>query len=329
MQLDKFEQPLEKYLEAISLTATQADTINTALEGVLALTLSEFRDARAYAQGSFSTDAMVKPLTARQGGGKAGEFDVDIAIESEEWGDAIDALDAVANAVEADDTFEGVTIDRTKNSCIRVQYPEDKTGVAFHIDLVPTKLDKDGKRWVPDRKNKDKDGGWKPSDAKQFTEWFNEKAAAQPGVRRVAKIVKRLRDLADLTDDVSSICILTLAYNNYAENGTTMGDLVSVLDGIAGSLGGREEAPQILNPVNKDEDLGERIGDYPAVRDFFVETKTALRNAIADDDANKLKEIFGPGFGYDAQGKASYAAAAAVVTPTPAFGGVADDTVDG
>ncbi len=323
MQLDKFEQPLARYLESISLTATQDKTINTALEGILALTLSAFRNATPYAQGSFSTDTMVKPLTSRQGGGKAGEFDIDVAIESEEWGNAIDTLNDVADAVEADDTFEGVTVDRTKNSCIRIQYPEDKTGVAFHIDLVPTKLDKAGTRWVPDRENKD----WKPSDAKLFTEWFNTEVTAKTSLRQVAMVIKRLRDRADLTDNISSICILTLTHINYEESSSLMGNLVSVLDGISGMLGGRENSPVIMNPVSKDEDLGERINDYATVRDFFVETKTALRNAIAEDNASALKEVFGPGFDYEARARAGYAAAAAVVTPTPAFG-VADGTTD-
>lgn len=324
MQYDKFEQPLEQYLEAITLTATQADKIETALEGILALALAAFPDATVYAQGSFSTDTMVRPLTARQGGGKAGEFDVDIAIERETWGNAIDALNDLADAVQDDDTFGRLTIDRTKNSCIRIQYPEDKTGVAFHIDLVPTKLGVSERRSVPDRKNED----WKESDAKQFTEWFNAKTSVRPGLRQIATVIKRHRDLADLTDNISSICILTLTTDVYVENGSIMGDLVSVLDGISGTLGGREKAPRIPNPVNTDEDLGERIDDFATVRDFFVETKAALRTALVDDDANKLKDIFGPGFNYEAKAKASYATAAAVVMPTPAFG-MTNDAADG
>ncbi|HEU4914852.1 MAG TPA: hypothetical protein VFT16_05660, partial [Candidatus Saccharimonadales bacterium] len=83
MDLSKYDSTMEKYLEAISITATQADQIEDAVKNVLALTLSAFPDAEVSAQGSFSTDTLTKPLTAKQGGGTAGEFDVDIAIESE------------------------------------------------------------------------------------------------------------------------------------------------------------------------------------------------------------------------------------------------------
>src|SRR5580698_2378371 len=134
MQLDKFNEPLSNYLDAITLTATQENQINEAIEKVLALTLIAFPNATVYAQGSYSTDTMAKPLTSKQGGGTAGEFDVDLAIEDDSWTDATRALDEIADAVEGDESFGKLAVDNTKNSCVRAQYPEDKTGVAFHID---------------------------------------------------------------------------------------------------------------------------------------------------------------------------------------------------
>jgi hypothetical protein len=324
MDLSKYDATMEEYLKAISITATQADQIEDAVKNVLALTLSTFPDTEVSAQGSFSTDTLTKPLTTKQGGGTAGEFDVDIAIENESWNDAIDALNAVANAVEDDDAFGKLEVDNTKNSCVRVQYPEDKTGVAFHIDLVPTKQ-QDGKRVVPDRNAKD----WKPSDAKQFAEWFNEKASGQPGLRQVAVMLKRLRDLADITDDIKSILILTLVLDNYYATGNIMGDLVSTLDGITMTFANPNNAPRIENPVNRGEDLAVSIQNYEVVRSFFVDTKQALVDALNAEDSKALKEIFGPGFSYEGKPKGNFAAAATAITsPIPAFGGLADAEAD-
>lgn len=320
MNLDKFDEPFEKYLEAITLTATQERQINSALESVLALALTAFPEAEVYAQGSFATDTMAKPLTSKQGGGSAGQYDIDIAIESEAWDGAVDTLDDLANAVEDDDTFGTLTVDKTKNSCVRVEYPEDKTGVAFHIDLVPTKLE-NGKRAVPDRDA----GGWKPSDAKQFAEWFNGKAEAQPGLRQIAVILKRLRDLNGLTDNLKSIMLLALVERSYYTNGTIMGDLMSVLDGVVTLLSSADQPSFLANPVNSGENLSNGIDDYQAVRSFIVSTRDKLLSATSSDDASALKEVFGTGFEYNtesqvAAGLASAAAAASSVRPTRAYG---------
>ena len=327
MNLNKFDQPLNKYLEAITLTKTQDEKINRAIEGVLVLALDAFPDVKVYAQGSFATDTMVKPLTSSQGGGNAGEYDVDIALESESWRDALDALNDLADAIEDDDTFGKLTIDRTKNTCVRIEYPEDQTGVAFHIDLVPTKLE-NGKRQVPDRDSSD----WKSSDAKQFAEWFNAKANVTPELRSIAIILKHLRDRGDLTANLKSILVLVLVVSDYLVNGSIMGDLLSVLEGIVTKLSSVDQPPLIANPVNAGENLSDGIEDYVAVRTFFISTKTKLASAVSDDDVTALKEVFGSGFEYSSDTRvatnlASASAAASTVRPTRAYG-VSDGSTD-
>lgn len=315
MQLDKFNPTMNDYLDAITMTAAQDKQINKALRGVLVLALYAFPDVKVYAQGSFATDTMVKPLTSKQGGGMAGEFDVDIALESDEWENAVDALNSVAEAIKGDETFGTLEIDNTKDSCVRIQYPEDKTGVAFHIDLVPTKLDGED-RSVPDRPN----GEWKDSDAKLFADEFNKKASTQSGLRHTAVILKRLRDLGDLTDAIKSILILALVTETYFDNNSKMGDLTSVLDGVASLMDDTEQAPRVENPVNDGEDLAAGIEDYPTVRSFFVDTKQDLNTALAYDDADGLKEIFGPGFSYTSKATQADSSAAPIVQPVRAFG---------
>lgn len=326
MQLDKFDQSLNKYLESITLTTTQENQINNALEGVLTLALTHFPDASVDAQGSFSTDTMTKPLTSKQGDGEAGEFDIDIAIEREIWSGAGESLDTLADAVEDDDTFGNLIVDRTKNTCVRIEYPEDRTGVAFHIDLVPTKLE-NGRRTVPDRDH----DTWKPSDAKRFAQWFNAKAELQPGIRQVAIILKRLRDLNGLTDNLKSIMVLTLVVENYLANGTIMGDLLSVLEGAVKALPNTDEPPFIANPINTGENLAAGITNYQSVRAFIVSSRDKLLDAISAKDTTALKDIFGAGFDYTEEEKAAVEgtppAAAQPLRPTRAYG-VSDVTLE-
>jgi hypothetical protein len=316
MQNDKYEEALKQYLAAITLTTSQAERIESTLENVIALMLTAFPDAEVYAQGSYSTDTMAKPLTHVQSGGSPGEFDIDIVVEREVWDGAVDALDAVATVIEEDSVYGRMPIDKTKNTCIRIDYAADGGGVGFHIDLVPTKLG-GGARSVPHRE----DDIWKPSDAKQFADWFNGRAQDQSGIRSIAVILKRLRDLNGLTDNLRSILILTLVEQKYYRNGTIMGDLLKVLDGINDLMSSDTNPPFIANPVNTGENLSDGLSDYTAVRTFFKATKDRLTTTIAEDDAEALKEIFGSAFNYTAveQAKAT-TFAATPVRPTRAFG---------
>lgn len=315
MDFSKFEETMKNYLEAISLTKTQDGKITEALDDILSVMLTHYPEAKIYAQGSYATDTMVKPLTARQGGGKAGEFDIDIAIERD-WEGAEQSLDDISEIVKGEETFQNLSVDDTKNTCVRIEHEDDATGVGFHIDLVPTKAT-DGERYVPNREEDE----WKPSDAKQFAEWFNAKADKQPELRSVAVIIKRLRDIADLTNDFKSILILTLVSDNYHSNGSTMADLVNVLDGAQSLFSDPNDPPFIANPVNEGENLADGINDYTAVQKFIVETADKLKTAIAEDDAETLKEIFGPGFTYEAVGnKEAVTTSPRTVEPTRAYG---------
>jgi hypothetical protein len=316
MDFDNIEKSLEKYLEAIGITKGQDAKIKAALGNVLSLMLMHYPEAKVYAQGSYATDTMVKPLTAHQGKGKAGEFDIDIAIENE-WDGAGDALDEIASILKDDETFKSQLIDNTKNTCVRVEYADDDSGVSFHIDLVPTKAS-NSERYVADREADE----WKQSDAKQFAEWFNRKADEQPELRNMAVIIKRLRDLAGLTDNIKSILILSLVVAHYYENGTKMGNLVNVFDGIqlvfSGSAVSRLVVP---NPVNDGENLVDGIKNYSAAHDFFVNTASTLKDAIAEDDAEALKQLFGPGFTYEATEKVeAVSTSPRAVEPTRAYG---------
>jgi hypothetical protein len=321
MNLNKFDTPLADYLKAISLNASQDARINSALVNMSAVMLAAFPDAEIYAQGSYALDTLAKPLTAKQGNGKAGEYDIDIAIERSEWDGAKATLEEIARVAEDHHIYGGMTIDKTKDRCVRIEYAADDTGVSFHIDLVAIQS-VDGEREVADRPT----DGWKPSDAKQFVEWFNGEAEQQPNLRPLIVILKRLRDLNGLNDNLKSIMTVTLVTQCYAAQGSLMGDLVALFEEVNVLFADSTQPPVINNPVNPGENLATGVKDYAAVRQFFIDTSDTLNSALAEDDAEELKQLFGPGFVYVAESAVAAAAVATPLQPTRAYGGYDADT---
>lgn len=246
MNLNKFDTTLADYLKAISLNATQDARINSALVNMSAVMLAAFPDAEIYAQGSYALDALAKPLTTKQGNGKAGEYDIDIAIERADWRGAVDALKEIARIANEHHIYGGMTIEEDHNRCVRIEYTPDDTGVSFHIDLVAIKATDDGRK-VADRADND----WKPSDAKQFVEWFNGLANQTPNLRPLIVILKRLRDLNGHNENLKSIMTVTLTTQCYSAQGTLMGDLVALLEEINLLFSNGSQPPVINNPLIK------------------------------------------------------------------------------
>jgi hypothetical protein len=324
MNLEKFDPILEDYLNKITLTDSQNERVDSALNNVLAVLLEEFADAEIYAQGSYSTDTQSKPLTEAQGSGEAGEYDIDIAVEREAWTGARESLESIEALLESDRIYGQMEIVKTKQSCVRIRYAKDDSGVGFHVDIVPTRPEGES-RCVPLRD----DDEWKSSNSKKFADWFNGEAMTKPNLRKVAVIIKRLRDLAGMNEAISSILVLALVSEDYEQNDYLMQDLLGVLHRISGIFADEEQAPSIDNPVNKGEDLMDRVDDYGKVRAFFVDAYDQLRRALAEDDARKLESFFGPGFKYEKAKTVSAAPLAATpLIAQPRAYGVPDGQAD-
>lgn len=297
MALNKFNKVLDDYVDTVTPTNTQQDIINSALKSLSSL----MPETDCYAQGSYSTETIVKPLSSSQSTtGHAGEYDIDLVIESSKWGTARDALKAVEEALK-NSQYSKMPIDATKNTCVRVEYAEQSGGVSFHVDLVPTKILDDGSRVVAHRG----DDRWIPSDAKKFTDEFNSLAASRPELRTLSVILKRLRDRQELTSNIKSILVLTLLMMDATPQGSTMGDLIERISNIQSLLGNSGSLPIIPNPVNPGEDLADSIKNTKQAREFFSNLKDSLIKAVAEDDEEELKDIFGPGFSYNASDKNS------------------------
>lgn len=288
MNLTNYDESLEDYLQSIELSATQSDRVESALKRLSGLMLTAYNDAEIYAQGSYATDTLVKPLTDTQSDGNAGEFDVDIVVEREAWDGAEASLDSIAETLAADAKYANMPIDNTKQKCVRIDYATDSSGVGFHVDVVPTRITDTG-REVPVRKDDD----WTDSDAKTFADWFNGRCDEQPGLRKIAMILKRLRDRADQTDNLKSIATLTLTEKHYVSTGSLMGDLVATLDGINSHVS--KDGWVLPNPINEGEDLNVTVKDTGALKAFFKETTTSIDDAL-DNDGEGLEEVFGTGY---------------------------------
>jgi len=308
MELSIYEDALKNYLEAISPSTTQKNNMDERYEDLAVVIAQSYPESEAiiYPQGSFATDTQVRPLTEHQGNGHAGKYDVDLAVERE-WAGATASLEDVEEAIKESGEYDSSDIDDSKSKCVRINFPKDSTGVSFHLDIVPTKVI--GDRHVPQRE----ENTWEQSNAKMFADWFNNKANEEPNLRSVAMILKRLRDLAGIRDDVSSILVLTLVSNHYYANDSLMQDLVKVLQGIA-SLFSSENSPSVANPVNVGENLMDNVNDYAAVRAFFKDTYSKLQEALADEDADQLEDIFGPGFRHQEQSNSARVSSIATAT---------------
>lgn len=286
MNLTKYDESLENYYDSISLSQSQLDRIDSVSETISGIMLSAHPDSDIYAQGSFSTDTLVKPLTNSQSDGNPGKFDIDIVVERE-WAGAKDSLEDVARTLDT----AGKNPDESKQKCVRIDYADEPTGVGFHVDIVPTRPKNiNDAREVPVRKIDD----WTDSDAKYFAEWFNDRCDEQPNLRKVAVILKRLRDLNGQTDNLKSILVLTLAEKYYSNNNSLMTDLIATLDGINQHVA--EANWKLKNPINNDEDLSVTVEDKDSLKSFLSDVTSKIDDAISDDDSEALEGVFKSGF---------------------------------
>lgn len=307
MMLTKYDESLENYYEAISLSQSQLDRIDSVSEAMSAIMLTEYPDSEIYAQGSFSTDTLVKPLTSAQSNGNPGEFDVDIVVERG-WGGAKSSLEDTANVLKK----SGKVTDESKQKCVRVDYADEPSGVGFHVDIVPTRLKSDNSsREVPVRDADD----WTDSDAKKFADWFNARCDEQPNLRKIAVILKRLRDLNEQTANLKSITILTLAEKYYSDNDSLMTDLFVTLDGINQHISATEW--RLPNPINTNEDLAGAVDDKGSLKAYISDITSQLEDAVGEDDSAALEGIFKTGFTAPVAAQDTSAAAIVPLAATP------------
>ena len=225
-KLSRIDTVFEDFLINIALTQSQSDLIDDALSEAISLFMSNLNDIDVYTQGSYPMGTIVKPLTANQSkNGVAGEYDIDIVLERESWGSPTESLMAVRNILR--DIYGAQVDKKERESCERVYYSKAaNTEVVFHADYVPIKSCFYGAfRYVAKRS----ENYWSESDTKKLKEWFFEYVSDKPFLQALIVILKRIRDYANLANELPSICIMAIACKDYYQSQSYAEDVIVAL----------------------------------------------------------------------------------------------------
>lgn len=239
-----------------------------------------------YGQGSYSLNTIVNPLD--------GEYDIDDGVylqnldsDKDNWPTPETVHNWIYKAVE-NHTKEKPTDKRT---CVRVNYSGH-----YHVDL-PIYGEYEEVSYLAEKDDK----GWHISEPKAFMDWFKdciEKQGSQ--VRNLVKYIKAWADYKSSSVKLPCGFVLTiLVTEEYEESerddSAFAGTVRNVYDRILISS-------EILNPVDKSEDLGKRITD--SQMDNFKEklskllenAKDALKEEKKVDACKKWAKEFGDRF---------------------------------
>lgn len=292
-----FDTSFEQFLANIVLTESQANRIDDALTSISTLFLEEFEgDVEIYVQGSFATNTTVKPLTDAQSVHGPGEFDIDIVLEKKNWKDAVTALEIIEKTLLENTSYSSKVSSTKKQSCVRLEYaPNEATGVGFHVDIVPI-IHEFGSRRVAIRNG----NIWKISDSIKLIEWTKTKQGQLPYLTASILMLKRLRDMARLTEDITSIVLFSLLDECYAQQSTYADDLTDCIKKINNKLSVGIDNLNITNPVNKEEDLVGKWRSNPNifynVLKFFNTINEYIPVAIDDQATDVLRELISDDF---------------------------------
>lgn len=292
MNLSRYDTLFESYLINIALTQKQVSNINTKLEETLSLFLAKYDgDIEIFAQGSYSMGTTVRPLTEKQSlSGHAGEYDIDIALERTSWGDAEPTLREMRTLLV--DEYDEMVDKKERETCERVHHLiDDDTGVGFHVDYVPIKhtdIRKAAKR---------SDNKWFPSDTKELLNWFETFRDEYTFLPAAILTIKRMRDYAELTDELPSICITALVCMYYETLDSYADDLLNLLNKIELHFSVPYEQLSItVEPVK--DNLAQKITRESHVKLLaFIKTCTKeLRLAFEDEDTDKIRQYLSQSF---------------------------------
>jgi hypothetical protein len=283
----------EEYLTRIVLNSRQADGIDLKLDETLSLFAAIYEgDVEIYSQGSYAMGTTVRPLTAQQSpNGSAGEYDVDIVLERTSWTQALDALQSIRNVLS--DEYADKLDTKLRESCERVHHSvEEGTEVGFHVDYVPISYNRDNRFAARRSKNE-----WFDSDTKQLVEWFGYLVDENIFLPAIILTLKRMRDVAGLTDTLSSIAITALVCNLYEDKYSYAEDLLNVLNGIIDVFNVPYSALTItIEPL--EDDLAARIDakQQETILRFFNNVRQQLLEGFRDFNLVKLRAVLSSSF---------------------------------
>ena len=288
-KLSRIDTVFEDFLINIALTQSQSDLIDDALSEAISLFMSNLNDIDVYTQGSYPMGTIVKPLTANQSkNGVAGEYDIDIVLERESWGSPTESLMAVRNILR--DIYGAQVDKKERESCERVYYSKAaNTEVVFHADYVPIKSCFYGAfRYVAKRS----ENYWSESDTKKLKEWFFEYVSDKPFLQALIVILKRIRDYANLANELPSICIMAIACKDYYQSQSYAEDVIVALRKIV-DVFSLPYNQIVINIPTVNENLAKKIeiANCNKIRIAFQDCLLVLENELLKKDIPDLNKI--------------------------------------
>jgi hypothetical protein len=296
MSNDKWDATFEEFITNIVLTNTQANRIDSSLYNLSRLFLErlDVEDIDIYIQGSFATNTTVKPLTNTQTMGDAGEYDVDIVIDSVNWGEAEEALSNIEAVLNSHESYSDKISNKKKNSCVRLDYNSDDSGVGFHVDIVPIKTINET-CMKANRKTND----WTQSETKKLSNWINNFADNNLHFRSTVLTLKRLRDVLGITNELPSTILVVLTAYNYIDRSSHIDDFFNCLGAICKAFELGADSLIIDNPV-QDEDLAQRykhnINEYNKIGSKLRKAYNELTNAFSQGDLDIIQQYLSDDF---------------------------------
>jgi len=251
----------------------------------------------SWLQGSYKFGTQIRP--AKSGD----EFDIDLGIYFE-WDGEPDGGDyksdelkefvqEVLNDYADDDANEAKEVSEPKSRCNRIHFAGD-----FHIDVPSYHLDR-----PRDKRTLATQGGdWENSDPKEIYIWWKDSLndGQRPRARRLVRYLKMWAALNIVEEKrPSSILLTVLTCEVYLklDKDDLEGDDEYFSALIKAILDRLKDSAEIINPVNKDEDLN-RLSDNANIK--FIEelerllgiAERALKAPTKTDSADTWTEAF-------------------------------------
>lgn len=295
-KLDKnsVDRALEHFLRRVLLNKGQHERAQQAIISIKTIVRSSDscpQDADIYEQGSFATRTTLTPDTVRK---ITAEYDVDIVVESTEWGqnDASSALSFLYNILRD----SGIGSDRLmrKTSCIRIRYADGPSGEKFHVDVVPI-LRQDNIRKAP--KCTAETNEWIVSDPSKLTEWFNNKARNEPTFRAQYLLMKRFAQMNGIK--MPSIAIQKITSDAYVFKEANSRYLRELLDMCRVAYSNLDNQHyKLTNPINSEENIRKRIkeGELERYKSLLSRIVQGIERFSADGTYEEVINLFGDKF---------------------------------
>jgi hypothetical protein len=293
MPLKTLDTLFEEYLLRITLTKTQDSKIVSALSTVRDI-FNRYNDRiEVYTQGSYATGTTVKPLTAQQNDGKAGEYDVDIVLETKDWENPVRALLAIRQVISANANLKDKLQPPKKTACESLKFPEDTdTKVGFSIDLVPIKLLKASH--VGSRTT----NAWRYSDTRLTVEYTKRESVRHPFLPATIMFMKRIRDVANLTKELPSLVVSALCCELYSDRYSYADDLINLVSKLNSKFS-KPLSEITIHIDGVEENLAQKFDEntYFKIQALFSSLK-CLKVLLTEVEKNqeKLENIFSTDF---------------------------------